>query len=512
MSIKFKDYNQQQNWLFPPSIEELIPQDHPVRVVNGVIEQLDLRLLVAEYSKEGKPSFHPKMMLKVMVYAYMDNTYSSRKIEKAMRENINFMWLSGKQVADHNTIARFRSKKLKTIFKDIFKQVVMLLADEGLVTLKEVFTDGTKIESVAGRYTFVWGNAIKTRKEKMAEQLEQMWNYAQGIADEEDRDPTPPEFKTIDKEKIEQTARKIEKIVAKNPKASPKAKAKLRYIQKNFSQNLDKYDEQEANLAGRGSYSKTDPDATFMRMKDDHMQNGQLKPGYNVQISTESQFVIHYTLHQNTNDQNTLKPHLETFEKLYKFLPEQLTADAGYGSEENYDFLEEKQIETYVKYHTFDKEQGILKSKRKKIIEDFHRDTLYYNEQKDHYTCPMGQPMDKIGERRRKTKNGYPQTSSHYQARNCNGCPVRGTCFKAKGNRIVERNHNLERHKIKTRQNLLSEMGEIKRKQRTADVEPVFAHIKSNRNFKRFTHHGIVKCELEFGLHALAHNLRKKSA
>ena len=174
MSIKFKDYNQQQNWLFPPSIEELIPQDHPVRVVNGVIEQLDLRLLVAEYSKEGKPSFHPKMMLKVMVYAYMDNTYSSRKIEKAMRENINFMWLSGKQVADHNTIARFRSKKLKTIFKDIFKQVVMLLADEGLVTLKEVFTDGTKIESVAGRYTFVWGNAIKTRKEKMAEQLEQM--------------------------------------------------------------------------------------------------------------------------------------------------------------------------------------------------------------------------------------------------------------------------------------------------------------------------------------------------
>ena len=120
--------------------------------------------------------------------------------------------------------------------------------------------------------------------------------------------------------------------------------------------------------------------------------------------------------------------------------------------------------------------------------------------------------MDKIGERRRRTKNGYIQTSSHYQAKNCNGCPVRGTCFKAKGNRIVERNHNLERHKIKIRENLLSEMGEIKRKQRTADVEPVFAHIKSNRNFKRFTHWGIVKCELEFGLHALAHNLRKKSA
>lgn len=512
MNTNFRSYNQQQNWLFPPSIEELIPDNHPVRIVNGIIEQLNLDLLIAEYSKEGKPSYHPKMMLKVMVYAYMDNTYSSRKIEKAMRENINFMWLSAQQIADHNTIARFRSKKLKTIFKDIFKQVVLLLADEGLISLKEVFTDGTKIESIAGRYTFVWGNAIKTRKEKMAEQLEQMWQYAQSIAEEEDNGTTPPDFKSIDKEKVEETARKIEKIISKNPKASNKAKAKLRYIQNNFAQNLEKYDDQEKVLQGRGSYSKTDPDATFMRMKDDHMQNGQLKPGYNVQVSTESQYVIHYTLHQTTNDLNTLKPHLDTFENLYQFLPKELTADAGYGSEENYDFLEEKNIGTYVKYTTFDKEQGILKSKRKKINEDFHRDRLFYNAEKDQYICPMGQPMKKTAEKKRKTKSGFVQTSSLYQAQNCNGCPLRGNCFKAKGNRTVERNVNLERHKDRVRENLLSEIGEIKRRQRTADVEPVFAHIKSNRNFRRFTHKGIQKAELEFGLHALAHNLRRKSA
>lgn len=325
-----------------------------------------------------------------MVYAYMDNIYSSRKIEKAMRENINFMWLSAKQVADHNTIARFRSQKLKTIFKDIFKQVAPLLAEEGLVTLKEVFTDGTKIESVAGKYTLVWGNAIKTRKEKMAQQLEEMWDYAQSIAEEEDKDSTPPDFKTIDKEKIEKTARKIENIIRTNPKASPKTKAKLRYIEKNFAQNIDKYDQQEELLQGRGSYSKTDPDTTFIRMKDDHIQNGQLKPAYNVQISSELQFVIHYTLHQTTNDLNTLEPYLNTFEKLYEFLPQQLAADAGYGSEENYNLLEEKNIETYVKYNTFDKEQGILKSKRKKINEDFHRDKLYYNQEQDQYICPMG--------------------------------------------------------------------------------------------------------------------------
>ena len=160
---KFKDYDQQQNWLFPPSSEELITSDHPVRIVNSVIEQINIDSLVQAYHLSGKPSYPPKMMLKVMVYAYMDNIYSSRKIEKAMRESINFMWLANRQVADHNTIARFRSEKLRKAFKDVFKQVVLLLAEQGLVSLKQVYTDGTKIESVAGRYTFVWGNTLKQR-------------------------------------------------------------------------------------------------------------------------------------------------------------------------------------------------------------------------------------------------------------------------------------------------------------------------------------------------------------
>ncbi|MDT0645052.1 IS5/IS1182 family transposase, partial [Zunongwangia sp. F363] len=121
----------------------------------------------------------------------------------------------------------------------------------------EVYTDGTKIESAAGRYTFVWGNAIKTRKEKMMQQLEEMWEYAQSIADDEDKDPTPPDFKKVEKEKVEQTAQKINKILKGNDKATAKAKAKARYIKKNFAANLEKYEQQEVLLAGRNSYSKT---------------------------------------------------------------------------------------------------------------------------------------------------------------------------------------------------------------------------------------------------------------
>ncbi|MCP1302244.1 transposase, partial [Chryseobacterium sp. S0630] len=222
-----------------------------------------------------------------MVFAYMENIYSSRKIEKAMRENVLFMWLSNMNIADHNTIARFRSQKLQTAFKDVFTQVILLLAEEGLITLKQIYTDGTKIEAQAGRYTFVWGKSIKTNKEKMLKQLEELWKYAQGIASDEDKDPEPPEFREINKEKIQKTVESINKKLKgskiTDKKGGAKAKAKLNYIRNNFEKNLDKYQQQEEILAERGSYSKTDTDATFMRMKEDHMKNGQLKPAYNAQ-------------------------------------------------------------------------------------------------------------------------------------------------------------------------------------------------------------------------------------
>ncbi len=511
--MNFKLYNQRQATLFPHSFDEIIPAKHPVRVVDQVVESINIQPLLKAYSKEGNPSYHPKMLLKVMLYAYMTNIYSSRKIELAIRENINFMWLTGMAVVDHNTINRFRSNKLKESFKEIFKQVVLMLASEGLISLKQIYTDGTKIEAQAGKYTFVWGNSIKTNKAKMLDQLEALWKYAQSISTDDDPNPEPQQFKEISKEVIQKTVAQIDAKLSGNEKASSKAKAKLRYIKQNFEKNLQKYQEQEAIMGSRNSYSKTDTDATFMRMKEDHMQNGQLKPGYNAQISTENQIIIFYSLHQNPTDTKTLKPHLEnlkeTFgEEVFQEL-KAITADAGYGSEENYDYLEQQGLMPYVKYNTFDKEQDKTYQKKHK---PFSKENLYYNEQQDYYVCPMGQKMHKIQDRIKYNEAGYKQHVSHYQAQNCEGCPLRGSCFSAKGNRIIERNPNLERHKQKIRELLTSETGIKKRKQRTADVEPVFAQLKHNHNFRRFTLKGIKKTELEFGLMALAHNLRKKIA
>lgn len=515
--MNFKPYNQNQLVLFPHSFDDLISSDHPVRIVNDVLDNIKIDPLLRAYSAEGNPSYHPRMMLKVMVFAYMENTYSSRKIEKALRENVLFMWLSNMTIVDHNTIARFRSKKLQSAFKDVFTQVVMLLAEEGLITLKEIFTDGTKIEAQAGRYTFVWGKSIKTNKEKMLRQLEDLWVYAESIASDEDKDPEPAEFKEISKEKVRETAQKIDRMLkgsdTVDKKGKAKAKAKLNYIKNNFEKNLEKYEQQEEILGDRGSYSKTDPDATFMRMKEDHMKNGQLKPAYNPQISTENQFILNYTIHQNTNDTGTLQQHLENFKESYGeevfSQIEAITTDAGYGSEENYEYLEENGIDAYVKYNTFDKEQDQNYQQKHKT---FSKENLHYNEEMDFYVCPMGQRMEKTHESSRRTKNGFEQKLSHYQAKNCEGCPIRSMCHGSKNNRSLERNHNLERYKEKARELLKSEEGIKKRKKRCWDVEPVFAQLKHNHNFKRFTLKSLKKVEIEFGLHALAHNLRKKVA
>jgi len=507
LSVAFKAYQQHQAMLLPPSLDELISQGHPVRIVNQVLDKIDIDPLLKKYKGGGSSSFHPRMLLKVLVYSYINNTYSSRKIETALKENIHYMWLSGMSTPDHNTINRFRSDRLKEVLRQVFTQVVVLLAEEGLLNIKELYTDGTKIEASAKRYTFVWGNAIKTNKERIKKQLDELWQYAQKVAAAELPDTDPTTFDKIDADKVEQTIEQINEALKDKP-VSKVVKQKLNYAKKNWPSNLKKYEQQEKILAGRNSYSKTDPDASFMRMKEDHMLNGQLKPAYNFQISTNNQYIVNYSLHQSTADTTTLQEHTEIYKKQYQQTPKIITADAGYGSEQNYQYLCDNHIENYVKYNYFDKDQSSKPDKKY----PFKADTLYYNPQQDYYICPMGQQMQNIGTHQTKSKTGFIQTISRYQAKNCNGCPLRGACHKSKGNRIIEVNHNLNQYKEQVRENLNSEQGIYHRKKRPCDVEPVFANIKNNHHFKCFMLRTKPKVEIEAGLLALAHNLRKKTA
>lgn len=245
-----------------------------------------------------------------------------------------------------------------------------------------------------------------------------------------------------------------------------------------------------------------------MRMKEDHLKNGQLKAAYNLQMSSSNQFITHYSIHPNPGDTLTLKPHLEGIKKYYHLSPDQLTADAGYGSEENYTFFEDQNIEGFVKYNYFDQESKPSFEKKR----PFHPNSLHYMTQEDAYICPMGQKMNFIGQTIRKTSSGFEQRISKYQAQNCQGCPLRPKCHKSQHNRIIQINHTLNSLKKKARDKLTSEQGIQKRKNRVQEIEPVFGILKQNHGFRRLTLRGKGKVEVEVGLHALAHNIRKCAA
>lgn len=180
---------------------------------------------------------------------------------------------------DHNTINRFRGVRLKEALRNVFEQVVLLLTQEGLLSIEEIFIDGTKIEANANKYTFVWKKAIHTNKEKMKKQLGQIWEYAQSVASKEDELPDPTDFTEIDTEKVQSTVNKLNEVLGKKKDIDKKLKAKLRRVIKEYPANIAKYERQEAVLSERNSYSKTDPDATFMKLKEDHMKNGRGRLG-----------------------------------------------------------------------------------------------------------------------------------------------------------------------------------------------------------------------------------------
>ena len=502
--VSFKAYHQGQVLLFPPSLDELIADDHPVRVVSSVIDHLDLTTLIASYKGGGCSSFHPRMLLKVLVYGYMNNIYSSRGLEKAVKENVPMMWLAGMSRPDHHTINRFRGKRLEGQLHKIFDEVVLLMVEGGQISLKQSYTDGTKIEANANRYTFVWRKSIETNRKKIKKQLVELWEYASKVAGEE-LTVEKPDLQKVDSKKVSQTIDRINEALKGKPIAKKK-KQKLNYAKKNWPEKLAEYETKEEILGQRNSYSKTDTDATFMRMKEDHMGNGQLKAAYNWQCTTSAQCIIGYGLHQTPTDTNVYQQHLETIKEGLGQLPESNCADAGYGSEENYQYLEEEKVEAFVKYNYFHKE------KSKKWQEDpFRVQNLYYNPEKNCYYCPMGQPMTFDGQYTKPTKTGFKQELHRYTARNCQGCPLRGQCHKGKSNRTIEVNHRLNAHRKKAREKLESEQGRYHRSMRPQEVEAVFGIVKQNHHFRRFLCRGMDKVENEIGLVCLAHNLRKRA-
>jgi transposase len=509
----FKPYTQNQPMLLPPNLEEMIPERHLVRVVNEMIERIDMEPLLRQYKGGGTSAYHPKMLLKVIIYAYTQRTFSSRKIAKALRENIFFMWLSGMNRPDHRTINRFRGEIMKAVVEEVFYGVVEQLLDEGYIDLEKYFVDGTKLEANANRYSFVWRKstekyraALQKKVRDLLDEIDEIEAAEQAEYGEKDLEEMG-EGKEIDVEKMKRVAEKINEKLKRDPKNKKLKKAK-RDLEKDFILREEKYEGYMETFQDRNSFSKTDEDATFMRMKEDHMRNGQLKAGYNVQIGTENQFVLGYSFHQRAGDTSCLKDHLEQFKDWLGEYPETLITDAGYGSEENYAYLKARNIVPFVKYNTFHYEQ----KKRYKKKKPYRTENFTHLADKDEYVCPQGKSLKYVFTRSYTSHNGYRSSRRVYECANCEECPVKAECTRSKYNRRIYIGVELLKLKKEAYDYLISPRGIEMRSKRPIEAEAVFGRLKHNWGFRRFLLRGLEKVKTEWGILCIAHNIAKVAA
>lgn len=508
-NLHFRSYDPDQTLLFPQRIDRDIPKDDPVRILKSVIESLDLSGFKKLYHERGRSPYHPKMMLMVILYSYMNNVYSCRKIEKLLYRDIYYIWLSGYQKPDFATINRFRNR-VKNEIGHIFTLLVLILVEKGFVTLEVEYLDGTKIESKANKYTFVWRKSVERNREKLLEKIRvllQQINEQMAQDKAADVDPlelTPQTLCEISKE-FKEALGSAPEAKTKEEKAAQRGKNKMFKELERHGEKLAEYNSRLEQMEGRNSISKTDPSATFMRMKEDAMCNGQTKPGYNLQISSENQFITDFALFPNPTDTLTFIPFLGSFPGRYGRFPKRVVADSGYGSEENYRFMDEAGIEGFVKYNRFH-----LEHRPRYKPDTFHPDSLYYNEEGDYYICPMGQRMSRTGTLQTRTEGGYISQSACYRAIRCKGCPLRCLCYKAKANqRTIRVNHQLNAYKRKACELLTSEEGIKERGRRCIEPEAVFGQMKSNMAYRRFRHMGKDKVVMDFTFFAIAFNIKK---
>ena len=381
--VDFTLYETGRQLKLPMETEIYIAADDPVRLVSAVVERMDIRKIERSYSQDGRNEYPPRILLKVLIYGYMRMIYSSRGIERACRENICFMYLlEDNPVPDHNTIARFRSQHLVDCEKELLEQFAVMLMKWGFVSMATVFIDGTKIEANANRYSFVWKKSVEKHLAKLKEQIGQALS---GLVSKLGLKWHIPEtiqihhLKKLRKKLYAKAeAEKLEWVTGKGHR-KPFLQKAIEMVS-GWLERWKKYT-QDLHICGdRNSYCKTDHDATFMHMKEDHMRNGQLKPGYNVNVATSEEFIIGNYISADRNDVHTLIPFME-YLKRYPIL--RLCVDSGYESEENYCYFEEnKGTKLYVKPSNHEQK------KTKKYRTDIsRRENMSYDAEKDTYTC-----------------------------------------------------------------------------------------------------------------------------
>lgn len=472
----------------PLSIETIIPEDDSVRLLSQFVEAMDLTDLYSTYERINSVS--PRTLLKIVLYSYMNGDYSSRSMELNCKRDINFMFLmEGAPAPDHATFARFRSIHFAPCSKRILAEMSNTLFDLGEVSGETIFIDGTKIEASANKYTFVWKKAVTKNQAKLLIKLADFVAECEQLYD----------LKIVygDTVKIKHVKKLRKKLYALKQSENVvfvhgigKRKTPLQKSIETLEEYLSKLKEynQKIHICGeRNSYSKTNHDATFMRMKEDAMGNGQLKPAYNLQHGVDSEYITWLTIGPQPTDTTTLIPFLKDAEKHLNFKYKNITADAGYESEENYLFLEGNGQLSYIKPANYEI------SKTRKYRNDIGKiENMEYDEELDIYTCRNGKKLTVDHIRHSKSKTGYVSEKTIYRCENCESCPYKKECIKDNNCKtpLEERTKTLQAAKtfLKYRQEdlerILSDDGILFRTNRSIQAEGSFGDLKQDISHK----------------------------
>lgn len=519
----FKDYNMNQ-LVLPLDLEIKLQENDIAFHIHQLVESIPQEAFHSYQKATGCPAYHPRMMLKIILCGYTQSTFSGRKIEDLTRDSIRMMWLAQGYVPSYRTINRFRvNPYMNDLIRQCFVQFRCQLVEEKLIDLDAIFIDGSKIEADANKFSFAWKKSIEKYHNSLIEKSNEMYEQLlidqviPAIERENNEQLSIEELKEVASlleevvddytKKIEESEDVIERKRFRSERKSPKQVLKQIY---DWATRKEKYLTDLAIMGDRNSYSKTDHDATFMRMKDDYMQNGQLKPGYNIQIATANQFTLAYDVFPNPTDTKTLIPFLNTIEEKFFELPKYIVADAGYGSEANYeDIISNKECVPLIPYGMYEKEQT------KKYKQDpFKTNNWIYNEKSNSFICPNHKTLTYSYQSTRKDSTGFVRQFDIYECEDCTDCPFRNECTKAAEgrNRKLAINRNWEEQKAYVQEKLSDEKTAKIYAQRKTDVEPVFGCLKANLGLRRFSVRGKMKVIIELGIALMATNLRKYTA
>ena len=511
MKITNNYYNSKQG-ILPIFISEFLDICDPVLVFDEFMEGIDLSKYLKEIPehKTGRIRYNPVNMLKTVIFGFMSQGYISlRDLEDNCKVNMRFMYLMDNKKPSYRTFGYFINEVLDESIEDIFNDINKAIFEKDNVDLNHIYIDGSKFEANANKYSWVWKKATEKSRYRLFEKITTLFNEinvdfaSSGLYIETNTEYTSDQLHKI--------AERYIKIWNLNPETFVYGKGHRKTVQQRqyeklleYTSKLEEYIE-KIDICGpdRNSYSKTDNSATFMRIKKDYMGNDQLLPAYNIQVGVADEYIAVVDVNQYRSDMDCFIPLMEQFYKTYGFYPKYPTADAGYGSYNNYIYCEQKGMEKYMKFPMFKKE-----TTDKKYSEDPFRAVNFKIDDEGTIRCPNGKAFH-FAYRRAVRGNQYGRQEEIYVCEDCSGCPYAEKCKKTNKNRTIRVNQELTSIHAEVIENLESIHGALLRMNRSIQAEGTFGIIKNNRNYKRIIRKGIKSVRLEIFLVSIGHNLYK---